>query len=450
MEAPSLAADPAVPIAEDEQRLLRKVAWRLVPLIMTCFVVAYFDRVNISFAKLQMQSDLGFSDAAYGLGASMFFVGYLLFEIPSNLILVRVGARRWIARIMITWGMASSAMMFVQTETVFYVLRFSLGVLEAGFVPGVIYFFMQWFPAKQRGRINSFFFGASALSGILGGPLAGGIMKYLAGVHGLSGWQWLFLLEGLPSIVLGFVVLFVLDDRIEDAKWLSAPEKTMLSNALNREHKVHTSHSFGAALRQPVTYMLSLIYLGLCAGIYGIFFWMPQLVRTAGSADPLEIGLITMLPYCAAIIGIVLIGRSSDRTGERRWHLVGCVLAGLLGYVLCATFGDSTILLLIGLSIATTGLISSFALFWVYPPRVLTGVAAAGGIALINSIGQFGGVFAPYMVGRVKDLTGSASMGLYAIAAVCGVAALLIAWGLPRAIHFIESKETTDASQQRT
>ena len=448
METPSLAGDPVLPIVHDEQQLLRKVAWRLVPLIMTCFVAAYFDRVNISFAKLQMQSELGLSDAAYGLGASMFFVGYLLFEIPSNLVLARVGARRWIARIMITWGMASAAMMFVHTETMFYLLRFLLGVLEAGFVPGVIYFFMQWFPAKQRGRINSFFFGASALSGIIGGPLAGGIMKYLNGVYELSGWQWLFLLEGIPSIILGIVVLFVLDDRIEDAKWLNSTEKTMLSDALRREHKVDSSHSFGAALRQPVTYMLSLIYLGLCAGIYGIFFWMPQLVRTAGNADPLVIGVITTLPYFAAIIGVVLIGRSSDRTGERRWHLVGCVLAGLIGYVVSASFGNNTVLLVIGLSIATTGLISSFALFWVYPPRVLTGVAAAGGIALINSIGQFGGVFAPYMVGRVKDLTGSASMGLYAIAGICGLAALLIAWGLPRKIHFIESKETTDASKQ--
>jgi D-galactonate transporter len=445
METPSLTAGQVSSNATAEERLLKKVAWRLVPLIITCFVVAYFDRVNISFAKLQMQSQLGLSDAAYGLGASMFFVGYLLFEIPSNLILVRVGARRWIARIMITWGIASAAMMFVQNETMFYLLRFLLGVLEAGFVPGVIYFFMQWFPAKQRGRINSLFFGASALAGILGGPLSGGIIKYLNGVQGLSGWQWLFLLEGIPSVLLGVVVLLVLDDRIEDAKWLSPSEKSILSDALRREHKVQAAHSFGAALRQPVTYVLSLIYMGLCAGVYGIFFWMPQLVRTAGNADPMEIGFITMVPYLAAIVGIVLIGRSSDRSGERRWHLVGCVLAGLLGYVLCAVFGNNTVLLVIGLSIATTGLISSFALFWVYPPRVLTGIAAAGGIALINSIGQMGGVIAPYMVGRVKDLTGSASMGLYAIAVVCAVAALLIAWGLPKKIHFIESKEASDA-----
>ncbi|MFM0653571.1 MFS transporter [Paraburkholderia sediminicola] len=423
-------------VSHDDSDLLRKVGWRLVPLLMTCFVVAYFDRVNISFAKLQMQSQLGLSEASYGLGASMFFVGYLIFEVPSNVILVRVGARRWIARIMITWGIASAATMFVRTETEFYVLRFALGVLEAGFVPGVLYFFMQWFPAKQRGRIHSFFFGASALSGIIGGPLSGGIVKYMDGLHGLAGWQWLFLLEGIPSVMLGLLVLAMLDDRIEDATWLSAREKAALSAAIESEHKAADTRSFYAALREPVTYMLSLIYLSLCMGIYGIFFWMPQLVKTAGNADPFEIGLITTLPYIAAIIGTVLIGRSSDRTGERRWHLTGCVLAGLIGYAICATFGNSIVLLVLGLGIATTGLIASFALFWVFPPRVLGGVAAAGGIALINSIGQIGGVIAPFMVGKVKDLTGSASMGLYAIALVCALAATLIAWGLPRRIYF--------------
>lgn len=423
----------------EESKLLRKVGWRLIPLLMICFIVAYFDRVNISFAKLQMQSQLGFSDAAYGLGASMFFVGYLLCEIPSNMILVRVGPRRWIARIMITWGIASAATLFVRTESAFYALRFVLGVLEAGFVPGVIYFFTQWFPARQRARIHSFFFGASALSGIIGGPLSGGVVKYMDGLHGLAGWQWLFLVEGIPSVLLGIVVLFVLDDRIDDAKWLSAQEKASLSAAIKSDHKSADTSSFYAALRMPVTYMLSLIYLALCMGIYGIFFWMPQLVKSAGNADPFEIGLITTLPYIAAIVGTLLIGRSSDKTGERRWHLTGCVLAGLVGYAISASFGSSVVMLVLGLAIATTGLIASFALFWVFPPRVLGGVAAAGGIALINSIGQIGGVIAPYMVGKVKDVTGSASMGLYAIALVCAVAAALIAWGLPRKIYFREA-----------
>lgn len=416
--------------------VIAKVAWRIVPLLIACFVVAYFDRVNISFAKLQMQSQLGLSNAAYGLGASMFFLGYLLFEIPSNILLVRVGARLWIARIMISWGFVSAATMFVHTQTSFYSLRFVLGALEAGFVPGVIYYFMQWFPPKYRGRVNSLFFGASALSGVIGGPLSGGIVQYMNGLHDLAGWQWLFLLEGIPSVVLGIVVLMRLDNRIEDAKWLTPTEKSELSSAISHEHKISEAHSFRAALSEPLTYIFSIIYLGLCMGVYGIFFWMPQLVRTAGNAGPFEIGLITSLPFLFAIIGIVLIGRSSDRSGERRWHLTGCVLAGVLGYIICGTYGNDVTLLVVGLCIATTGLISSFAMFWVFPPRVLTGMAAAGGIALINSIGQVGGIIAPYMVGKVKDITGSASMGLYVIAAVCLVTALLIIFALPRKISF--------------
>jgi MFS family permease len=267
-------------IAFDRDRaVITKVAWRIVPLLIACFVVAYFDRVNISFAKLQMQSQLGFSNAAYGLGASMFFLGYLLFEIPSNILLARVGARLWIARIMISWGFVSAATMFVHTQTLFYSLRFFLGALEAGFVPGVIFYFMQWFPPKYRGRVNSLFFGASALSGVIGGPLSGGIVQYMNGLQGLSGWQWLFLLEGIPSVVLGIFVLVRLDNGIEDAKWLTPSEKFQLSNSISHEHKGSEAHSFRAALSEPLTYIFSVIYLGLCMGVYGIFFWMPQLVR---------------------------------------------------------------------------------------------------------------------------------------------------------------------------
>lgn len=419
-----------------EAALYRKVTLRIVPLIIACFIAAYLDRVNISFAKLQMQAEIGLSEAAYGLGASVFFIGYLLFEIPSNAILVRVGARRWIARIMISWGIASAAMMFVRDETWFYVLRFLLGAMEAGFVPGVLYFYTQWFPAERRGRMNNLFFGAIALCGIIGGPISGGILKYMDGVHGMPGWQWLFLIEGIPSVVLGVMVMMLLNDRIEDAKWLTSDEKRMLSDALARDPKVDSTHSFTDALKRPVTYLFSLIYFGLCMGIYGLLFWMPQLIKTAGTADPLLIGLISMLPYIAAIIGTVLLGRSSDRTGERRWHLTLCAVAGAAGYALCAAYENSTLLLVLGLSIAATGIIASFGIFWMFPARVLTGMAAAAGLAMINSLGQFGGILAPYMVGKVKDVTGNASMGLYAIALACAVTALLIAYALPRNIRF--------------
>jgi MFS family permease len=431
------AATPSA--AFDEIGLYRKVTWRIVPLILACFIAAYLDRVNISFAKLQMQSQLGLSEAAYGFGASVFFVGYLLFEIPSNAILVRTGARRWIARIMITWGITSAAMMFVRTEHWFYILRFLLGALEAGFVPGVLYFYTQWFPADRRGRMNTLFFGSIALCGIIGGPISGGILKFLDGAQGMPGWQWLFLIEGIPSVVLGLMVLVLLDDRIEDARWLSEEEKGALAAAIARDPKVDNTHSFVEALKRPLTWLFSLIYFGLCMGIYGLLFWMPQLIKTAGTSDPLLIGVITMLPYIAAIVGTVLIGRSSDRTGERRWHLTACALAGMVGYGVSATYAGNTVLLMLGLSIAATGIIASFGIFWMFPARMLSGAAAAAGLALINSIGQIGGVIAPYMVGKVKDVTGNASMGLYVIALACGVTAVLIAYALPRKIRFRDS-----------
>ena len=432
-------------ISDATNAVLRKVTWRIVPLFVLCFVMSYLDRVNVSFAKLQMQSELGLSEAAYGFGASIFFIGYLLFEVPSNIVLARVGSRRWIARIMISWGIASAAMMFVRSETVFYLLRFLLGVLEAGFVPGVVYCFMHWFPASLRGRINSFFFMSIAVCGLIGGPISGAIMKYMNDVGGLAGWQWLFLLEGIPSVLLGLLVLVVLDDRVDDAKWLTTEEKSLLKVRLAQDPKVSDAHSFSAALKEPSTYVFSLIYLGLAMGIYGIIFWMPQLVKTAGTSDTFIIGLITMIPYLVALVLIPLIARSSDRMGERRWHLVGCAVAGMVGYVICGAFGNSLLALLIGLSVAATGIIGSFGLFWLLPARVLSGIAAAAGIALINSIGQIGGVIGPYAVGLVKDATGSADMALYGIAAVCGFSGALVAWCLPRSLYPRDQQVTIES-----
>ncbi|MBP0599856.1 MFS transporter [Herbaspirillum sp. LeCh32-8] len=429
---------PATASELQESNLYRRITWRFVPLLMICFVFAYLDRVNISFAKLQMQTDLGFSDAVYGLGASIFFVGYFLFEVPSNMILHKVGPKRWIARIMVTWGIASAAMMFVSNEASFYVLRFLIGLLEAGFVPGALYFFTNWFPSVRRGRINSLFMAAIAVCGIIGGPLSGGIMKWTHGMADMHGWQWLFLLEGIPSILLGVVCFLVIDDKIEDARWLKPEEKKLLIDRIAAEPKSEAVHSFGAALKQPTTIVMSLIYLVLASGIYGLVFWMPQLIKSAGTDDTFIIGLISMLPYICAGLGMIFIGRSSDRTGERRWHLACCALLGGIGYAAAAYFGSNTLILVIALSAAATGIIAGIGLFWILPPRVLSGAAAAAGIALINSVGQLGGIITPYMVGKIRDITGSPAIGLYVVALECAVGAALLLWALPRRIYFRE------------
>lgn len=419
--------------AELEENAYKKVVRRIVPLLIVCFIFAYFDRVNISFAKLQMQGDLHLSNAAYGLGASIFFVGYFIFEIPSNLILSRVGARVWIARIMISWGIASAAMMFVTSETWFYVLRFVIGATEAGFLPGIILYFTYWFPAKRRARINALFMTSISISGVIGGPLSGFIMTRFAGMGGMAGWQWLFVLEGLPTALLGVLVLFVLDDRIAHATWLSAPEKAVLQANLDREDH-GTSHRFIDAMRQPGTLLLALIYLFMLMGLYGLTFWMPQLIKNTGITSPMTIGLLTAIPYAAAGIGMVAIGRSSDRHGERRWHLGLAVAVGGIGYILSAFFAHDTTLAMISLVIASVGAIGCLPVFWTLPPAFLSGTAAAGGIAFINSIGNLGGIISPYLVGKMVDLTGVTSGGLYAIAAVMIVAALLILFGLPARI----------------
>ncbi|MGJ7567077.1 MFS transporter [Variovorax sp. GB1R11] len=416
-----------------EDAIYRKVGWRVLPLLVVCFIFAYFDRVNISFAKLQMQGDLSLSDAAYGLGASIFFVGYFIFEVPSNIIMHRVGAKRWIARIMITWGLASTGMMFVQSETSFYILRFLVGAAEAGFLPGVILYFTYWFPARRRARINAWFMTSIAISGVIGGPLAGWIMTRFAGMNGWAGWQWLFLLEGLPTIVLGLVVLLLLDNRIEDAKWLSHDEKRLLRANVDAEAG-QAEHNFLAALRQPGTALLALIYMFMLMGLYGLTFWMPQLIKNTGITSPLNIGLLTAIPYAAAGIAMVLIGASSDRSGERRWHLGLTVAVGGLGYICSAYFGASTGLAMAALTVAAVGVIGCLPVFWTLPPKFLTGTAAAGGIALINSIGNLGGIISPYMVGKVHDMTGSTQVGLYVIAAVTLLAAALILFALPRQI----------------
>ncbi|AKZ62649.1 MFS transporter permease [Herbaspirillum hiltneri N3] len=421
-----------------EDATYAKVTWRLLPFLFLCYVAAYLDRVNVGFAKLQMLSDLHFSETVYGLGAGIFFIGYFFFEVPSNILLHRVGARIWIGRIMISWALLSAATLFVTTPTMFYVVRFLLGVAEAGFFPGIVLYLTYWFPQRRRSRMNALFMIGIPFAGVVGGPLSGWILQASDGMHGMTGWQWLFLLEAIPSLILGVICWIVIDNKIEDARWLKDDEKKLLLARLAAEPKSEAVHSFRDALRQPSTITMSLIYLVLASGIYGLVFWMPQLIKTAGTDDTFIIGLITVIPYLCAAIGMILIGRSSDRTGERRWHLAGCALAGAVGYAVSAYFGSNTLVLVVGLSFAATGIIAGIGLFWILPPRVLTGAAAAGGIALINSVGQLGGIITPYMVGKIRDITGSASLGLYVVALECLVGAALLLWALPKRIYFRE------------
>ncbi|MGV6394736.1 MFS transporter [Pseudomonas caspiana] len=422
-----------------EEKIYRKVNWRIIPLFILCFLFAYLDRVNISFAKLQMQSDLGFSETVYGLGASLFFVGYFLFEVPSNMLLHKIGARVWIARIMVSWGITSACMMFVQTEFWFYTLRFLIGVMEAGFVPGVLYFFTQWYPSNRRARVNSYFKSSICLCGIVGGPIAGLILGHFDGVMGMAGWRWLFLLEGIPSVLLGVVVFWFVCDRIEDAKWLNDAEKKVVLARMAREVQPQTPQTFKDIWKHPTTYVMSVIYLCLVMALTGLLFWMPQLIKSAGVADTMNIGLLTVIPYLGAVVGNLLIGSSSDRRGERRWHMAGCALLTAAGYLVCALFPGQLMPLMIGMTMILTGIIAWMPIFWTIPPRFLSGLAAAAGIALINSIGQLGGIIAPFMVGRIKDLTGAATPALFVLCAVCVLATALIIWGIPDRYYMRET-----------
>ncbi len=422
------AQPPSASSADTENRTYRKVAWRLIPFLFLCYVVAYLDRVNVGFAKLQMLSDLKFSETAYGLGAGIFFIGYFLFEIPSNLILHRTGARRWIARIMVTWGVLSAAMMFVRSEPVFYLIRFLLGAAEAGFFPGIILYLTYWFPAQRRGRIVALFMTAIAMSGVVGGPLSGWIMTAFAGVNGWAGWQWLFLLEGLPAVFIGIAVLYYLDDSIDAARWLSSSEKALLKAAIAKDESGKAHMSVAQTLRDPRVLLLAALYFCLIMGLYGVSFWLPQLIKGLGVKGLMEIGLLSAIPYGVAAVAMVAVGRSSDVNTERRWHLVLPALAAALGLVLSGVYGGTPALGMAALTLGTVGVLSTLPVFWTLPTALLGGSAAAAGIALINSVGNLAGFVSPFMVGAIKDATGKTTLGLYCLAGSMVLAAVLALW----------------------
>jgi len=418
--------------AQFEERTYAKVIWRLVPFLFLCYIVAYLDRVNVGFAKLQMLNDLKFSETIYGLGAGIFFIGYFLFEIPSNVILHRTGARRWIARIMVTWGVISAGMMFVTTPTSFYVMRFLLGIAEAGFFPGIILYLTYWFPAARRARVVALFMTAIAVSGVIGGPLSGWIMQTFTGVHGWAGWQWMFLLEGIPSVLVGIWVLFYLDDSIQGARWLNADEKQLLSQRIEQDAVGKVDHGAVGVFRSAKVWLCALIYFCFIMGLYGVSFWLPQLIKNMGVKAVLDVGLLTMIPYGVAAVVMVLAARSSDRSGERRWHAASAAIAGGVGLVLAGVNAGSPVLGMAALTLATAGILSALPLFWPLPTAFLGGAAAAAGIAIINSLGNLAGFVSPFMVGAIKDATGSPTLGLYAIAASLFVGAALVLLGIPR------------------
>lgn len=412
----------------NELLLYRRVAWRIMPLAIICFLFSYFDRINISFAKAQMQQELGLTDAAYGLAASMFFVGYVLFEVPSSLGLKRYGAPAWICRIMVSWGLATAALVFAYTQYTLYFLRFLIGVMEAGFGPAILFYLACWFPRKHLAKMNGLWFLTVPLAGAVGGPAAGVLLGTMDGVLGLAGWHWLFLMSGLPCVVLGLLVLWKLDRDIEEAKWLSREEKDLLAENLAQDKRA-AKPVLGSIWRVLLTRevaIMAFIYYVIKTASYGLNFWMPHLIKSSGVQDMLWVGVLSALPYAVACIGMVLLTRRSDRTGERKRYLVYCLLAAAVGYLLACLYSDSSLAMMAALVLATAGTFIAIPIFWTIPQSTFSGLAIATGTAAINSVGQLSGIVAPVMVGKINDLTGSDSMGMLSIAPLILIACLVV------------------------
>ncbi len=424
----------------DAGTIYRKISWRLIPYIFVLYILAYLDRVNVGFAALEMKRDLHLSDTIYGLGAGLFFLGSSMFDLPSNLLLGRFGPRHWIARIMISWGVIATCMMFIKGGTSFAIMRFLLGVAEAGFFPGMILYLTFWFPSRERARAVAKFMTATAIAGVIGAPLASALLK-LEGRSGLHGWQWLFMAEGLPTFLMGISVLFVLKDKPDDATWLSEEEKHWLDDELEKDRKAGGAserHSLGDAFRTPMVWVLAGVFFLDQIGVYTVNLWMPLILNNvlglgAAHGDTISsphaaslIARYATLPYVAAAICTVLVGWSSDRTGERRWHIAFCFVLSVLGFSL-AGMTHSFVPALTGMTLAAMGYWSIMGPFWALPTRILGGQAAAGGVAIITMVGGIGGFLGPFLTGRLKDLTHGFSGGLYTIAGLAALAAILCA-----------------------
>lgn len=408
-----------------ETRVMRKVSWRIIPFIMLLYFIAFIDRVNIGFAALTMNKDLGFSPTVFGFGAGIFFLGYFLFEVPSNLILHKVGARIWIARVMVTWGIVSAAMAFIQGSTSFYVLRFLLGVAEAGFFPGIILYLSYWFPARRRAAVTAIFMAAAPLSTALGSPISGTLLE-MHGLFGLAGWQWMFLIEAVPAVLLGGVVLVYMTDRPEKANWLDQDERNWLIAAMAAENAGKSSaanHSAWRGLADLRVLALSLVYFGTSAGLYTLGIWSPQIIKEFGLSS-MTVGFLNAIPAIVAVGAMVLWARHSDRTGERTWHVVLACLVAAAGLAF-AGYATTVATVLAALTLVNIGISSAKPPLWSMPTLFLSGSAAAAGIATINSIGNLGGFVGPTMIGWIKETTGSYLGGLYFVAGLLVLSAAL-------------------------
>jgi len=414
---------PSVPPTSAEERaVIRKAAVRLLPFLCLLYFVAFLDRVNVGFAALTMNQDIGLSATAYGFGAGIFFIGYFLFEVPSNLLLGRFGARRWIARIMISWGLVSIAMAFVQGPASFWSLRFLLGVAEAGFFPGIILYLTFWFPNSVRGAMIGYFLLANPLTSVIGAPLSTALLG--TSLFGLAGWQTMFIIEGLPAIALGIVVLRWLRDSPAHAEWLSVREREVLTAAVARDQQRSQHSSLRDGLANPRVWLFALIYFGLNLGVYGFGFWAPQMIKSLGEFSNEQIGLITVIPYACGALAMFLWGRRSDRTGERRWHLAVPALVGAIGF-LCGSHANAVEIAIACYTLGAVGIFAALPVFWTLPSAMLTDRAAAGGIALINSIGTLSGTLGPVMIGRLNEATGSYSAGLFLLSFSMAMAGVL-------------------------
>jgi ACS family tartrate transporter-like MFS transporter len=408
--------------------VIDRVTRRILPFLFVSYVIAYIDRVNVGFAASALQRDLGLSDTAFGVGAGLFFFGYYLFEVPSNLILDRVGARRWIARIMIVWGVVSMLTALITDTHTFYIARVALGLAEAGFFPGVVLYLTYWVPAEERARTGALFMMAAPVAIIVGAPVSQAVLA-LHGFGGLHGWQWLFILEGVPAVVLGVAALWWLTDRPEQAHWLPPGEREWLAATMRaeREARAQVGHvTVLRSLRSGRVWLLCLVQFMNSSVTYGIFLWLPRILEEASVGSPVPVSVLTAIPFVVALAAMVLVGRHSDRCGERKRHVAACVLTAALGLVLAVVFRNNLWLLVLSFTLSQAGQRSVQGVFWAIPPMVLGGSAAAAGIGLINAVGNLGGFFGPTIVGRLRDVTGGYSGGLLVLTGALLIEAALV------------------------